>query len=406
MVMSLVAWVVLAGLVGALIVGLRYRRPATLLAVGSIVFTLGATEAVLRLTYPPSWRPLRKTPSQAYHHADPPNAVLYEGMVKGKHVIVQTNEDGFRTAYSRQEFLSFPDRIAVLGDSFTFGADVAQEAAFPQVMERILRKKRGRSDVAVLNAGTISYSPLLAVRVFKGVIAQYKPRIVLYLLDPTDIGDDYNYERELVGKGAESHFEWKGVHVTPYYGAVGQIARLDDILETLGRPLGPVFRRWGLVEPEREYDWYDFHATIGGEVEENRYFIYRHPLSETQPYFDRTYRYITALAEAVKASGAEFALVVSPRFHHWNPKECPDNWEEDEYARDEPYQYEYFRYFQEKRPTAGFEIFDLLPAFQATKGFPLVFRSDPHWNEAGHTFVAQVLVTYLSSQGWEEPDVL
>ena len=52
-----------------------------------------------------------------------------------------------------------------------------------------------------------------------------------------------------------------------------------------------------------------------------------------------------------------------------------------------------FRYFEERGRTAAFAVHSLLPAFQATEQFPLVFDSDPHWNTAGHEFVAQTLAS-------------
>ena len=156
MLASAAAWFVLGALALALALGIRYRRPQTLIAAGSLVLTLVATELVLRGLYPPSWRPLLRFPSREYHHIDRPNAVMYEGRVEGQDIVVRTNQDGFRSAYSREEFVRHRERIVVLGDSFAFGADVAQADAFPQVMERILRQRPGHEDLAVLNAGTIS----------------------------------------------------------------------------------------------------------------------------------------------------------------------------------------------------------------------------------------------------------
>jgi hypothetical protein len=91
-------------------------------------------------------------------------------------------------------------------------------------------------------------------------------------------------------------------------------------------------------------------------------------------------------------------LVVSPRYHHWNPKENPDNWEHTEYAADGPYQFEHFRYFEQARTRVDFPIFDLLPAFQATDEFPLVFRDDPHWNARGNVFAAGTIADYLTRE--------
>ena len=78
-----------------------------------------------------------------------------------------------------------------------------------------------------------------------------------------------------------------------------------------------------------------------------------------------------------------------------NRKECPNNWEESEYLLEEPHQYEMFRYFEERAATADFDVRSLLPEFQACQQFPLVFDHDPHWNSAGHQFVAETLSELL-----------
>lgn len=400
MLASVIAWCLLLILAAALVIGLRLRRAETLLMLASVVVALLISEAVLRAVYPPAWRPLRKVPSAQYHHINPPNVTMYQGRVEGRDVVVRTNEDGFRSEHGRAAFLRYRDRVVVLGDSFTFGSLVSEGVAFPRVMERQLRERLRRDDIAVLNAGTISYSPLLALRLFEGIVRHYRPTLVLFVLDATDIGDDYNYERELVADDAAGHFDWEGLAVTPYYGAVGQLVHLSEILDVLARPVTRL-RRMAGVKPAstRTYDWYRFRAEVGGRPETNRFFIYRHPLEETRPFFDRSYHYIEVLAQSVQRVGAAFVLVVTPRYHHWNPKECPDNWETEEYAVNEPYQYEYFRYFAERRAAAPFEIYDLLPAFRATREFPLVLREDPHWNAAGNAFVARTLSDHLIASG-------
>jgi hypothetical protein len=400
MLTSVVAWSLLIVAAAAFVVGLRRRRIETLLVLGSLVATLLIAEVVLRVAYPPSWLPLRKLPSSRYHHINRPNVVMYDGRFDGVDVVVRTNEDGLRSDHGRAEFLRYRDRVVVMGDSFTFGAHVLQEAAFPQVMERELRTQLRRDDVAVLNAGTVSYSPLLAQRLFDGIVVHYRPTLVLFVLDATDIGDDYNYEKELVADGAGGHFDWTGLEVSPYYGAVGEVVRLRKVLKALGRPVAKLRNLAGLPPaPTSEYDWYQFRAELGGRIETNRFFIYRHPLEDTRPFFDRSYGYVEALARSAQRAGAAFVLVVTPRYHHWNPKECPDNWETDEYTVTEPYQYEYFRYFEERKAGAPFEIYDLLPALRATGEFPLVLRRDPHWNAAGNAFVARTLARHLIESG-------
>jgi hypothetical protein len=305
---------------------------------------------------------------------------MFAGVYEGRFVIVQTNEDGLRTTYSRQRFLEHATRIVILGDSFVFGFGVRQEAMFSQVLERELRARLGRSDVAVLNAGIISYSPFLERLLLDGVLWRYRPTLVILMLDPTDVGDDYKYVREAQWNDGRARFSLREDR---------QPWRRRSALYNLFRAardglLQPALRRLFQVErPVPAYDYYDFRIQIGDAIEGNRYFIYRHPLDATRPYFDATYDNIRSIARAARALGADFLLVIIPRFHHWNPRECPGNWESRLYRREEPFQYEYFRYFEEQRPRAGFDVYNLLPAFQQTEEFPLVFAADPHWNERG-----------------------
>jgi hypothetical protein len=227
--------------------------------------------------------------------------------------------------------------------------------------------------------------------------------LVVQVLDPTDIGDDFKYGQEAVTDSGRTVFPRAGPEcgeagTANYYGAVAEIlAPVVAPLEIpLMYPLQVIGPRLGFaVGKNCAYDYYNFDLEIGGVTETNRYFHYRHPLALTKSYFDESLGHIIETAKAVRESGAQYLLVVSPRFHHWNPLESPDNWEKDDYALDEPFQFEYFRYFDEARGRVDFPIFDLLPAFQTTDKSPLVFRDDPHWNPHGNEFAANSLAAYL-----------
>jgi len=372
--------------------GLR-RRPREIgLAAGSTLAALLLCEAGLRLFYPPSLRPLEKIPSPLYHHVHRPGSVMYQGSYEGADIVIKTNEDGFRSRHSRASFLEHSIRIAVLGDSFTFGSGVKQEEPFPQLMERLLSSRLPGESVAVLNAAAPSWSPLIGVRLFDGIVRHYRPGQVLYVLDTTDIGDDAKYASELVQRPEGDLFDLSAPRAT-YFGAVAQVAIDGGLLDRLLLP----WRAMGLAPAPAAaaYDWYAFELEVGGVVEKNRFFIYRHPLEVTRPWFDRTWENILELSRRVEDAGAGFTLVLMPRYHHWDPRECPENWEAAEYALDERWQYEFFRYFEERRADAGFEIVNLLPAFREAREAPLVFAVDPHLNPAGHALVARELAERL-----------
>lgn len=372
----------------------RDRRYVALIAAGALLGLAILEVAARVIPIYPALRPLRGVFSPAYHHVYPPNILMYQGVFEGVRVLVSTNEDGMRSPYSRADFARHAPRVAALGDSLTFGFGVRGEAAWPARLEARLRERLG-SGTAVLNAAMVSGSPLLARLRYEGIVAAYRPDLVLYLLDASDIGDDLQYAREARASDAGLVFESAGPRPRslPVHVAVKQLAS----------PLGPALlyplRRLFVLPPERRYRYDDFGLRIGGQVENNRFFIYRHPLEQTRPYFEATLGHLRELGAAVRRSGARFAVFVAPRFHHWDPEECPDNWEWRYYRPNEPYQYEYLRYFESASERVGFPIRSLLPDFRAPHEAPLVFRSDPHWNERGHALVAAAVERHLLEDG-------
>ncbi|MEM7201974.1 MAG: hypothetical protein AAF628_17030 [Planctomycetota bacterium] len=386
---SLVLYWLLASVLLGVLANYRVRRRQLIAGGLSLVLSVIAAEVALRILSPRAAM-MRATTVQSprFHHLYPPNRDMYAGRYDGKHVYVNTNEDGLRTRYSRADYLGHPTRIAILGDSFTFGLGVREAATFPAVLERELRIS-GDGDVAVLNTGIPSFSPFLEDLLYERVVRHYQPDLVLLVLDATDFGDDYRYAGEASEDRDGVLFDQSG-HKNPpaYRGALWQALNLGELAAW------PLDFAQGL----RPYRYYRFDITVDGVHESDRYFIYRHPLAKTRPYLDETMRNIERIAHAVERDGGRFVLVVSPRYHHWNQNECPRNWE-GTYEVDEPFQFEYLKYFASRRAEAAFPMIDLLPAFQATEAFPLVFPNDPHWNEAGHRFVAATLAAALERAG-------
>ncbi len=396
---------------GCLAIGLvsswRTHRLQLLATLLSVVISLAFIEVAARvLQLPAGFLHFSGIPSRTQHHIYAPDRKMYAGVYEDSPVFVVTNEDGLRTPYSRDAFRKYGTRIAMLGDSFTFGYGVQQEASLPSRLEALLREKLANTDLAVLNAGIVGYAPLLERLLFENIVIHYDPTLVLLILDPTDIGDDYKYGREAVLEAGRTVFPREGPECgeqgrAPYYGAALEIVAglLKPLEAPLIYPIKAIGSRLGIsLRPGCDYDYYDFKVVIRDVTETTRFFHYRHPLADTRPYFDSTLEHIERTAALARTIGADFLLVVSPRYHHWNPKESPNNWEHTEYATDEPYQFEYFRYFEQARARVDFPIFDLLPAFQATEEFPLVFRDDPHWNSRGNVFAAGTIADYLTRE--------
>jgi len=384
-------------------------RKSLLYLLANIAVSLIVAEVVLRvLSLPVGMIQFRGVRSKANHHLYSPNVEMHGGLHEDARVFVRTNEDGLRSDYSREAFQGHAQRIVVLGDSLTFGFAVDQGVTFPSRLEEILRERLGDDDLAVLNAGVISYSPFLQKILYENVIAHYDPTLVVSMIDATDIGDDIIYPREAVPENGKLVFpsateECGADTVTRYYGALYEIFRPLGLLleEPLSYPFSVIATRLGTQRPDEcTYNYYDFEITIDGVHETDRFFVYRHSLEHTRPHFERSLANTAELAAAVADSGARFVLMVPPRYHHWNPNESPRNWEGDLYAVDEPFQFEMFRFYEEASVNAPFRIHSLLPAFQATDRFPLVFEDDPHLNVAGNAFLAGVVADYLIAEGF------
>ena len=361
------------------------RLPLMLMAV-SFVLSFLVVEVGVRVLQPAESLPWKMVPSPLLHHRN-----IHDHAATEHGVVIRTNEDGFRSAYSRAEFLTHDVRVAVLGDSFTFGQGVEADQIATSVLERALREKLGTDSVAVLNTGTVSYSPLIERTLFRAAVRHYRPTVTLLILDGNDIGDDWQYEQRNVGSADEPRFDLKEYKKPAF--EIAALRLLAPAMPILTAPF-EILRRFRPGARDR-HDYYNFELEIGGVVETNRWFILRHPPELTRPYFERTLDYVRDVAADARAAGSEFVLVVSPRFFHWNDDECPENWTAHRYAVDEPYEYAYLEFFEEAAERVDFPVFPLLPAFEASDEFPLVFSHDPHWNAAGHRLVGEALASHL-----------
>jgi lysophospholipase L1-like esterase len=92
---------------------------------------------------------------------------------------VTLNSRGFRA----REFESPPPpsrlRIVCLGDSWTFGANVGQEDAYPQRLEVFARQAFPGADLEVLNLGVLGYTTYQGIELFRTVGLALQPDVVV-----------------------------------------------------------------------------------------------------------------------------------------------------------------------------------------------------------------------------------
>lgn len=267
-------------------------------------------------------------------------------------------------------------------------------------MARELRQSHPDRSIAVLNAGIAAYSPLLESYQFDGIIRHYDPQLVLLLLDTTDIVDDYRYGLMVEPGSRDGPFGPVDNREERQLGALGNLSRplLLRLAAAARVPVQLLARYSGQSSagsPHSGQRRWPFAVEVGGVVEPDHFFIYRHPLAETRPFFDVTFMHIRRIAASCRAMGAAFVLIPAPRYLHWSSREGRAIPAIGGHGRDNPYPDEYFRYFEQPEIRAQVAVFDIVDAFRQTTEFPLVFENDPHWNERGHAFVGKTVARYV-----------
>src|SRR4029453_17992017 len=103
-----------------------------------------------------------------------------------------TNSFGLRSAEVAVPKPAGTFRILLLGDSFTFGFRAADEMVFARKLEQRLRAD-GFLSVEVVNAGVLSYCPLLEYLQYRHQLHALEPDLVILNFDMSDVQDHLEY---------------------------------------------------------------------------------------------------------------------------------------------------------------------------------------------------------------------
>jgi lysophospholipase L1-like esterase len=155
----------------------RRRFYQVLLVLAECVLTLGAVELGLAIFRPVPY----SIAANMYFEADPytgyrlkPGGIGHYQM----NIPAVANSHGHRDAEVSLQKPAGVFRILVLGDSFTVGANVRQEEAYPKVLEEQLRKVYG-ARIQVVNAGVGGWDPFQYAQYFEHYGYQFAPDLVL-----------------------------------------------------------------------------------------------------------------------------------------------------------------------------------------------------------------------------------
>lgn len=221
--------------------------------------------------------------------------------VRGRHAIPDTfdvtvsfNGQRFRAT---REYQSEPGpgvlRIAVLGDSFTFGFGANDEETYPAQLERVLiQRARERGEhvaVEVLNAGNGGTGTGEQALWYDRWVKDFHPVVVILTVTSNDVEDDLNRRLFVQGEdgsvtprprheleGADSRLRWirTVVNAMPGYGFLAQHSQLLGLARNAVSKLLTRWRAAAWVQADSpsveqgggQDAWHDGLAVLKGEL--------------------------------------------------------------------------------------------------------------------------------------------
>jgi lysophospholipase L1-like esterase len=117
---------------------------------------------------------------------------------------VSLNSQGFRDVEFSPKKPSSAFRIICLGDSWTFGANVDQEDAYPQRLGALLRQEFPQADFEVFNLGVLGYSSYQGLELLRRGVLDMDPDLVVigFAMNDASVAGYRDKDTALHDKGA------------------------------------------------------------------------------------------------------------------------------------------------------------------------------------------------------------
>jgi hypothetical protein len=382
-----------------LITGLTLSFFAVLMEVG---FLLWAPQ--IPITSPTMYAPHR----EILYRPNPANSWPYR--TNEFDTMITFNSHGFRGGERPMEKPVNTFRILCLGDSFTLGSEVADEACYPRVLERLLNKQaRGNGDTVqyeVLNAGVGGYGTFQELLYFKEFAVKHKPDLVLLQFYSNDVRDNIKFQRHWQALYPDSTLTVSmnnpvKTNVSPVLMAAIQFAGIGGNLIDSLRPIQTFLR-----ENSHLYHFLNTRINILISVLGYRpltafddfLIVMSDYTPETEAGWTLTKSLTLMIRSLAEQSQADFAMTIVP-----NKAQVANNWRYDQWIEDNQLDFQKpIRILQEFGREQPFPVHDFLPDLKEAstqQPEPLYYNWDGHWNTHGNQLAAQSLFNFLIDQG-------
>jgi len=376
---------------------------------GLILF-LAAGEIYTRLTYKQSYLAGFMVEDPVFHHLPPPH---YRGGMYSEgdfDLFFVTNNRGMRGPgdydYKKKDNVF---RIAVLGDSFTFGVGVKEDETASYLLEKLLNGS-GSGRYEVYNFGVNSYSPILEYIYLTKEAVRYDPDTVILMLDICDPQDDYLYEPHIV------------------YGERGDILGCDP-MRVNGKPdieaLCMKYSRLFYILDQKLFQSFRKIKTIGfrryisnkfngirnkqeillnrdiDNIYFDRFLMFREGKDRNivMRHWERTAKYIVMIKGYLDERRIKFLLVTYPYGHQVGEGQWAKGrryWGfEDNRVYDPKDGFAIIKGFAERN---GIDLLNLYDAMAKNRKEKLYFNNDGHWTQKGQETAAKTIFDSLTTE--------
>src|SRR5262245_58323303 len=297
----------------------------------------------------------------------------------------QTNSFGLR---SPEVVIPKPPgtyRILLLGDSFTLGFRAAEEDIFARKLEHQLRKEYGTTAIDVINAGVLSYCPLLEFLQYRQHLHILEPDLVILNFDLSAVQDHIDYSRDAV-------FAADG---TPLFVTEPSLRRAPSVLPGL---LSLEWLQMHLTAARRRYDASVEGASFVRDLDRYAWTL------DNGPDWDKEVKAALApvadLAKLLNHYGIKFVLATYPQPWQVSPEATPLPPIRAQFGiglhtvhlNDRPF-HKIEAFAEEK----GIPFINATASFRAAPNpADLFLPADFHFSPRGHQVYADVLRAYVS----------
>ncbi len=280
-------------------------------------------------------------------------------------------------------------RIAMLGDSFTFGYGVNASETFSKQLEKELG-----DNYEVINIGIPSYSPILEYLYLREDGIKLEPDMVILNFDMSDVGDDAIYESLGV-------FDENGnlLKVPPEPTETNPFRLLIKRIKILQRLQTAIYNVYINLNnrPIIKYSPYI------GNIYTDKFAILRDTNKTFEEEWNRSFKYIEKINDILKEKNIKFIVVTYPYGHQistteWSKGRFLWNFEENRLYTDKPAQI--ISDFGRRENITVINTFGSFKDFkQNNPGIMLYLQHDGHFTSAGNEVLADIIYKNLIGDG-------